>query len=387
MLYRATVHYDCGGQLKKCEIKIWSQPWLGPAQNEWTCDENKSIKISKRSLPGGHSELTNFTSTRAEELARQESLLKGESAGEKCEFVRIINGTSQVVSGMRYHLTTEVHCDGEKRECEHQIWEQAWKNHVETLKYECKAVSRRRRETLVGGVTPIDESEFGTLEQMVVDALTYASAKDDNKNYNYIKIKSATKQVVSGVSYQIDVQTKDDDSNDIQCTLRIWSQPWKKTGNDVKMTCDEQTYKFRTKRSTRSHHHVHLHEGRTYTNKGEEHMQRLFDKFKIKHKRVYSDNDEHERRYKIFKQNLYKIEQLNRMEQGTAKYGITELADLTKEEFMLRTGLVIPEKHENEMKNPMADIMTDLEVPKEYDWRTKQVVSEVKNQGACGSCW
>lgn len=116
-------------------------------------------------------------------------------------------------------------------------------------------------------------------------------------------------------------------------------------------------------------------------------MKSLFDKFKIKHKRVYSDNDEHERRYKIFRQNLYKIEQLNRMEQGTAKYGITDFADLTKEEYMLRTGLVVPEKHENAVKNPMADIMTDLELPSDYDWRKKQVVSEVKNQGSCGSCW
>ncbi|XP_063707481.1 putative cysteine proteinase CG12163 isoform X2 [Culicoides brevitarsis] len=388
ILYRATVHHECGGEDKTCSIEIWDQPWLGPPQNKWTCDEYKNHKISKRGVPGGHNELDDEKKQRAEELARTEVPKKGLLAGEQCEFVRVVKGSYQVVAGILYHLTTEVSCGGEKRQCEHQIYERAWENHVETKKYECSAVSsRRRRDTLVGGVEQVDESEFGTLEQMVVDALSYASAKDDNKNYNFIKIKSATKQLVSGVSYQITVMTKDDDQNDIQCTLRIWSQPWKREGNDVKMTCDEVTYKFRTKRSLRSHHHQHLHEGRLYTNKGEEHMQRLFDKYKIKHRRQYKDNDEHERRYKIFKQNLYKIEQLNRMEQGTAKYGITDFADLTKEEYMQRTGLRVPEDHENRVKNPMADIMTDLELPEEYDWRKKQVVSEVKNQGSCGSCW
>uniref|UniRef100_A0A336MCR0 CSON013588 protein n=1 Tax=Culicoides sonorensis TaxID=179676 RepID=A0A336MCR0_CULSO len=313
------------------------------------------------------------------------------SDGSSCTYSKIENVKSQVVSGIKYTALVHHTCGGETKTCTLELWHQAWINPEPQKTWACEEyqnvkISRRRRG-LVGGPTPVDESEFSSLEQMVQDALSYASANDKDKNYNFIKIKSATKQVVSGMSYQIEVLTKDDDDTEVSCNLRIWSQPWKKAGNDVKMTCNEQTYKFRTKRSARSHHHIHLHEGRTFTNKGEEHMRRLFDKFKLKHKRVYSDNDEHEKRFKIFKQNLYKIEQLNRMEQGTAKYGITELADLTKEEYMMRTGLVIPKRGENELKNPMADIMTDLELPKEYDWRTKNVVSEVKNQGSCGSCW
>lgn len=199
-----------------------------------------------------------------------------------------------------------------------------------------------------------------------------------------MKIKAATKQVVSGVSYQIEVDTKDSSDNVVRCSIRIWDQPWKQDGRDIKMTCDDETYKFRQKRSL--HEHIHREHHPSFTSKGEEHMHRLFDKFKLKHKRNYVNNDEHERRYKIFKSNLYKIEQLNRNEQGTAKYGITDFSDLTTQEYKQRTGLIVPEDRENDVKNPMADIL-DLELPKEYDWRQKNVVSEIKNQGSCGSCW
>lgn len=39
---------------------------------------------------------------------------------------------------------------------------------------------------------------------------------------------------------------------------------------------------------------------------------------------------EHETRFMIFEKNLGKIDLLNRLEQGTAKYGVTRYADLTR---------------------------------------------------------
>lgn len=74
------------------------------------------------------------------------------------------------------------------------------------------------------------------------------------------------------------------------------------------------------------------------------------------------------------------------MVSGTATYGVTEFTDLTKEEFSKRHGFRLELQSENEIPFPQA-IIPDVNIPTEFDWRTKNVVTEVKNQGSCGSCW
>lgn len=106
----------------------------------------------------------------------------------------------------------------------------------------------------------------------------------------------------------------------------------------------------------------------------------------FKYNRKYESLREEKQRYGIFKKNLAIIDQLNAMEQGTALYGITDFADMTIGEYRLRTGLIPLAAGENHIPNPIAGI-PDIELPEEFDRREKGAVSEVKNQGGCGSCW
>ncbi|KAH8336239.1 hypothetical protein KR067_012655, partial [Drosophila pandora] len=92
-------------------------------------------------------------------------------------------------------------------------------------------------------------------------------------------------------------------------------------------------------------------------------------------------------RLRIFRQNLKTIEELNANEMGSAKYGITEFADMTSTEYKERTGLWQRDEAKATGGSPAVVPAYSGELPKEFDWRSKNAVTGVKNQGQCGSCW
>lgn len=181
------------------------------------------------------------------------------------------------------------------------------------------------------------------------------------------------------------------------CKLKVYEKPWIEGEDAVQIDADCDDSKYSSKRRTRSvfgKHHLHSHthphahniDSEIHAYVKHEKAEKLFKNFIKKHERDYTNKHEHNFRFKIFKRNLYKIEQLNNNEQGTAKYGITEFADLTHKEYLHKTGLVMSDRHENELRNPIAKI-PDVILPESFDWREKGAVTPVKNQGNCGSCW
>jgi C1A family cysteine protease len=106
-----------------------------------------------------------------------------------------------------------------------------------------------------------------------------------------------------------------------------------------------------------------------------------FKKFQKDFDIKYSDPEEHKQRFLNFKENLKEIDRLN-AEHKTAEFGITQFSAMTYEEF----GKVMLMDQPYRSKEGIA-FQHSGTTPDAVDWRTQKVVSHIKNQGQCGSCW
>ncbi|XP_029437466.1 cathepsin S-like [Rhinatrema bivittatum] len=71
----------------------------------------------------------------------------------------------------------------------------------------------------------------------------------------------------------------------------------------------------------------------------------------------------------------------------TYEVGMNHLGDMTSEEVSLTlTGLQVPPHHEG-INATRRRLNSSSKLPDTVDWRDKDCVTEVKYQGACGSCW
>jgi len=112
-----------------------------------------------------------------------------------------------------------------------------------------------------------------------------------------------------------------------------------------------------------------------------------FDLFMAQHSRTYETEEEHNSRYWTFYKNMLEWELMNKMEQGTATYGMNQFSDMTTEEFTANylSPMTEDDLFYANMIPKAEEVLTDA--PESVDWRTENVVTDVKNQGTCGSCW
>ncbi|XP_027105534.1 low-temperature-induced cysteine proteinase [Coffea arabica] len=127
----------------------------------------------------------------------------------------------------------------------------------------------------------------------------------------------------------------------------------------------------------------------------EERVAEIFQEWKEKHGKVYKHVQEAEKRFQNFRKNLKYIVEKNSMRQSNSGHvvGLNKFADMSNEEFKkvyiskIKDGKRITDQRGEFNIALRKSKAASCEAPTSLDWRKHGVVTGVKDQGGCGSCW
>ncbi|KAL4502015.1 hypothetical protein ABPG73_020152 [Tetrahymena malaccensis] len=124
-------------------------------------------------------------------------------------------------------------------------------------------------------------------------------------------------------------------------------------------------------------------------------LQHDFQKFKKTYGKSYDSQEQESYIFNVFLENLKEADKLNR-ENPSAKFGITQFSDQTKEEFLnlyananLPRDIDIIDSFIQNTSGTDSQVESYASLPTSWDIRVDGPgkLQPVKNQGFCGSCW
>ncbi|KAK4259615.1 hypothetical protein QN277_005929 [Acacia crassicarpa] len=112
----------------------------------------------------------------------------------------------------------------------------------------------------------------------------------------------------------------------------------------------------------------------------------IFQHWMKEHGKNYPNSETTESRYQIFRKNLKYTRETNAKRYGY-RLGLNKFADMSPAEFkrVFLRQLPVPTTNHSTMRSFVQQ--NDCAPPASVDWREKGVVTQVKYQKRCGSCW
>ena len=112
-----------------------------------------------------------------------------------------------------------------------------------------------------------------------------------------------------------------------------------------------------------------------------------FNNFIKRYGRNYTNTTEYWHRYGAFEKNMEHINLVN-SKNLSYRLGVNHFADLTFEEF--NHTYLTPFRGNNSRHSRNFRLFNkthNMSLPDSVDWRANGLVTDVKDQGQCGSCW
>jgi C1A family cysteine protease len=118
---------------------------------------------------------------------------------------------------------------------------------------------------------------------------------------------------------------------------------------------------------------------------------KVFKKWQKHFGKSYASFEEEAHRFSVFTDNWKNIHTHNNRHEATYTLGLNQFADLNGDEFKVyvhgsKGSCLMPGKKSVNALSQKKNLNM-IQLPASVDWTTKGVVTPVKNQGQCGSCW